>query len=385
MKYLSLEIFSDFSCIGSSCPFTCCAGWAIIIDPDTDAYYKSVTGAFGDRLTANINRNNDKLVSFIRTRDGNCPFLNKENLCDIYICLGEEHLCYTCKTYPRYNFISGDIVFSGVSISCPEVARFYLSHLQPLQIDYTEDNTPTPCETDIDWNLFNYSVRVFTECISIAQTRSLTISERIASLFLFISEFQSQTDAQEDPSELIQYFSNTSAYAEILKDTCIYQIDLESKVNFGFELMNFFKKVDSFEKLLPEVSELYKYYKHECTSIELAKIQSATDALRNPEEQIWQEQLLAYVLYRYFMQGFSNRDFYNQFLTPLVLIFLFSTNVMMLTFIQKGTMPSFENKLMIIARISRIIEHSSNICDRAMNCLRKKGMLDLLALLKLIS
>lgn len=386
MKHLDLEIFSDFSCIGSACPFTCCAGWTILIDPGTDTYYKSVTGSFGDRLQAGIDRESGEYSSFIKTPEGNCPFLNNEKLCDIYINLGEEHLCTTCKIYPRYSYVSGDISFSGVSISCPEVARFYLSHKEPLQIDYKEDNTPIPNEQNIDWTLFNYSVRCFSTCISIAQNRDLTISERLASLILFTSEFQAQIDNHEDPSELIQFFSDSASYSDILKDSCIYKTDLGRKISFIFVLMGFFKKTNVLKTQLTEVSELHDCYStHGYSSIDFSMVQTACDILKSPDEEIWQEQLLAYGLYRYFMQGLSNRDFYNQFLISFVLIYLFSIHVIILKFIQQGVMPDFDEKLMIIAHISRAIEHSTNICDRALNQLRESGLLSIDSLLKIIS
>ena len=386
MKHLDLEIFNDFSCIGSACPFTCCSGWTIYVDPVTTNYYKSVPGAFGERLSCSINSEPGKGSTFIRTPDGDCPFLNKEKLCDIYINIGEENLCYTCKTYPRYHFVAGDISFSGVSISCPEVARFYLSHTQPLKIDYTEDNIPAPNEVKTDWALFNHSISAFTTCIAIAQNRSLTISERIASLILFISEFQSQVNNNEDPSELIQFFSDPLSYPEILKDSCIYNTDLECKVDFGFELLSFFQKAEQFETMLPEIHELYKYYSvPENTTIKYAQVQNACDILKSPEEQLWQEQLLTYGLYRYFMQGFDNHDFYEKFLIPLVLVFLFSTHIMILQYIKQGTMPDFNSKLLIIARSSRVTEHSSDCCKLGLDNFRKKGYLELMSLFKIIS
>ncbi len=45
MKYLDLEIYKDFNCIGSECPFSCCGGgWRIIIDDTTDKFYQAVDG-----------------------------------------------------------------------------------------------------------------------------------------------------------------------------------------------------------------------------------------------------------------------------------------------------------------------------------------------------
>ncbi len=58
MKYLTLETFKDFVCIGSECPFTCCMDWKIVIDEETDHYYQSVEGDMGERLRNCIHREN---------------------------------------------------------------------------------------------------------------------------------------------------------------------------------------------------------------------------------------------------------------------------------------------------------------------------------------
>lgn len=51
MKYLTLETFSDFVCIGADCPYTCCAGgWNIYIDEETAKYYSSVSGEMGGEI-----------------------------------------------------------------------------------------------------------------------------------------------------------------------------------------------------------------------------------------------------------------------------------------------------------------------------------------------
>ncbi len=119
MKYLTLETFKDFVCIGSECPFTCCRDWKIVIDEETDHYYQSVEGDMGERLRNCIHRENGNAWFVLNEEDASCPFLNEKGLCSIYINLGEEHLSNTCKYYPRFLFYEGDICFAGISISCP--------------------------------------------------------------------------------------------------------------------------------------------------------------------------------------------------------------------------------------------------------------------------
>ena len=93
--------YKDFKCIASECPDTCCAGWEIIIDEDTHEKYKNATGKFGEILRSKITLYEDGEPGFILDGD-DCPFLNKNKLCDIYSELGEESLCNTCKQFPRF-------------------------------------------------------------------------------------------------------------------------------------------------------------------------------------------------------------------------------------------------------------------------------------------
>ena len=100
MKIRVPEYFKDFKCIASKCEDTCCAGWGIVIDDATYDRYKNVQGEFGDRLRSEIVHEAGENIFVLK--GNNCPFLNEEKTCDIYINIGEENLCYTCQQYPRY-------------------------------------------------------------------------------------------------------------------------------------------------------------------------------------------------------------------------------------------------------------------------------------------
>ena len=243
MKYLYLETFKDFKCIGTQCPLTCCGGgWRIVIDPDAYAYYKAVGGEFGEKLNNNITTK-DGINNFILTDKGDCPFLNEDKLCDIYANLGEEHLCYTCTVYPRYYFGSGDIIFSGVSISCPVVARYLMSCKDRLQVDFGEDKSELKIEAQVDWDTFNQSVRVFTTAIAILQNRNYSVRERLAILTLFLAQYQSYIDEKKNADGLIKLFDDESNYYKFLPQTGIYQKDLKAKLDFCIEILRFCRRI----------------------------------------------------------------------------------------------------------------------------------------------
>ena len=106
MKYHKPSFFDQFKCIGSACTDTCCAGWEIEVDETTAEGYLTEKGAFGDRLRREIGSEPGEY--FFKLQNNRCPFLNKENLCDIFINLGEDRLCDICREHPRFYNWFGD-------------------------------------------------------------------------------------------------------------------------------------------------------------------------------------------------------------------------------------------------------------------------------------
>lgn len=89
-KVLRPNYFEKFRCIGGDCEETCCAGWKIDIDRKTyKTYMKCKDVKMRKILERNIKRNrkskSDHNYASFKLIDGKCVFLNKENLCDIYI------------------------------------------------------------------------------------------------------------------------------------------------------------------------------------------------------------------------------------------------------------------------------------------------------------
>ena len=129
MEYVFPDYYKDFRCIGGACKHNCCIGWEIDIDADTAAYYRTVPGEMGARLRENISQDGEP--HFVLGADERCPFLNADNLCDIYIHLGEEHLCGICNDHPRFKNELPDRVEIGLGLCCEEAARLILGKITP--------------------------------------------------------------------------------------------------------------------------------------------------------------------------------------------------------------------------------------------------------------
>ncbi|MBQ9980792.1 MAG: flagellin lysine-N-methylase [Oscillospiraceae bacterium] len=129
------DYYKNFKCIAGRCRHNCCIGWEIDIDDKTAAFYAEVDGHFGDRLRRNISR--DGQPHFILGKNDRCPFLNGENLCDIILTLGEEHICGICSDHPRFkNELPGRVEF-GLGLCCEEAARLILGKKTPVKLEYS--------------------------------------------------------------------------------------------------------------------------------------------------------------------------------------------------------------------------------------------------------
>ncbi len=385
MKYLTLETYTDFSCIGSECPFTCCQDWKITIDEETDLFYQSVEGEMGERLRDCIHRENGDAWFVLREDDDRCPFLNDNGLCSIYINLGEEHLSNTCTYYPRYMFYVGDICFAGVSISCPEAAKFYLTHEEKLLIDFGEDDENSNVDRKTDWNLFNQAIRVFSTAVAIAQNRDYPVKERIALVVLLVNGFQASVDEGRDPSSLIGFYSNPEYYSIILDQTGIEKCDIESKVVFVTSIIFLFKNTKHLDEKLPELAKLIEYFDDPNNSTVDPSIWEKAFTRTSFENEIWIENVLVYILFKYFMQGLSEKNFYEKLMTGIGPVLNMSVCITALYDVIHGKMAEKDYIIILVSRLSRIIEHNHNVGKIVTDHFRNEGFFDPGFVLKLIS
>ncbi|MGU8585132.1 flagellin lysine-N-methylase [Clostridium perfringens] len=144
MKVRVPNYFNEFKCIASECEDTCCAGWEIVIDDETHKRYENVEGEFGEILRSKIVKSDGENIFLLN--NGNCSFLNEKKMCEIYINLGEDHLCYTCQQFPRYTEEFLDLKEVGLSLSCPEAARIILRKAENTTLNLSEEDK---CENEI--------------------------------------------------------------------------------------------------------------------------------------------------------------------------------------------------------------------------------------------
>ena len=52
MRIREPDYYKAFRCLAGACPHTCCAGWEVVVDPETAARYQALSGALGAELRA---------------------------------------------------------------------------------------------------------------------------------------------------------------------------------------------------------------------------------------------------------------------------------------------------------------------------------------------
>ena len=171
------DYYRSFSCLGGACQHNCCIGWEIDIDNESLARYQNSEGALGEKLRENIDLSGENAY-FRLQKNGRCPFLNEENLCEIILAVGEEGLCQICRDHPRYrNFYSFGVEM-GLGLCCEEAARLILSQVKPpRQVLLSGDGKKKPTEEEQRF----FSLR--EEMIALAYSSEIPNWERPAAIY----------------------------------------------------------------------------------------------------------------------------------------------------------------------------------------------------------
>lgn len=158
-------------------------GWEINIDEASQAEYRKVAGAFGDKLRQNIEDGHFKLLPHDR-----CPFLDKENLCEIYAHLGEGALCDICREHPRFVKVYGDIMERGLGLCCEEAARLLLEGKGPLSFTCEESNEPEDKLDEDDKEIRDEVMFAREQIFTTLADSSLPFEERLYRTFGYTDE-----------------------------------------------------------------------------------------------------------------------------------------------------------------------------------------------------
>ncbi len=144
------DFYDEFKCIADKCTDSCCIGWEIGVDENAFEKYQKLQSPLGDEIRSYITKSEDGSYCFELSESERCPFLNKENLCDIIIKCGESFLCDICREHPRFYEWFVGVTECGLGLCCEEVCRILLENDEPFSLITESDGAEIFFDTKED-------------------------------------------------------------------------------------------------------------------------------------------------------------------------------------------------------------------------------------------
>lgn len=304
MKIVTPDYYKDFRCIAGYCTDTCCAGWDVDVDEASYKYYKKVKGSFGKRLKSVMVPSEEGGCTFT-LNNGRCPFLNEENLCDLYIALGEDKLCETCAEFPRFINEYGGIREIGIAPSCKTAGELMLGYRDELTFDEKDSNEQVSSYNDIDPLTYMQLRQARIIAYNIVSDRDYTIAERAVLILMFAKDIQHYLDKERD--ELIIGVCKRYAKEDYRESKLDKARSIAAKKKDAYlYTRRFFDRFKGMEVINPDwniyVREVNTFYEKCEDDKAFADIVLEFDEYYKDNQHEY-EQILMYYVYRYFLDA----------------------------------------------------------------------------------
>lgn len=367
MKYHKPSFFDQFKCIGSACTDTCCAGWEIEVDETTAEGYLTEKGAFGDRLRREIGSEPGEY--FFKLKNNRCPFLNKENLCDIFINLGEDRLCDICREHPRFYNWFGDYTEVGLGLCCEEAERLLFSDSKPLTFveEVTQDEEQDYSDEDEYTDASDLLDDESEECeqmleerkaiFSILQNRKKNIGARLKRLLLqlpYADEMLLLTVPileWDDPESIPKLDYNAKPSTNTLKSSALF-------------LIRFFGGMESLDETWP--SMMKELEQNIDSLIDVDKAAEFIQFMKGENRLYEYEHIAVYLVYRYYPEILFDGQIEAKILfaaASICLLFL-----MDLQCFQENGVYTQQDRIELVRRFSKEIEYCPENMERFEKC-----------------
>lgn len=361
------DYFDKFHCIADRCHHSCCAGWEVEIDEKTFEYYKTVPGAFGERLKQNMSEGDEDSFILVNNR---CPFLNERNLCDIYTELGEDTLCETCTDYPRVTFTYGNIMERCLGLSCEEACRLIFAEDRPFRIIEREipdmdipDVELAPEEDDDDTfqemesgqkEDWEYIRQARDYALSLLQDRKIPLGERLEKYLVFAGSVQECLNWEEA-------WKIETVIAEMKEQEILPHSEPDFKLDQLEAMRERAEFYEPMEILDEEWPGALAHVKEALAAEE--KTEADYIGLHNEFAEFYRdrfyewEQILCYFTYRHFMRAVYDYRFFSQ-AKLAVTSFLMIRDMDVVRYLDNGRRFSREDRVDVARIYSREMEHS---------------------------
>lgn len=146
MKIYRIPYMDQFECAKGDCPLTCCKGWQIPIDPESEQKYKNQKGQIGLKLRF-LMRQKDGYFVFNKNAS-TCAFFTKDGLCSLQCSKGHDMLPGICRRFPRRFKNYGYLCEELLELACPIAAELFLENDTDYILVDEEVSYPDTSEND---------------------------------------------------------------------------------------------------------------------------------------------------------------------------------------------------------------------------------------------
>ncbi len=347
------DYYSEFSCTADRCEDTCCAGWQIMIDKHSMKKYRKALfcDPFRKELRKAVNWREN---SFRQDEQKRCAFLNEKNLCNLYIGMGKDALCKTCRNYPRHIEEFENVREITLSLSCPEAAGIILRKTD--KVTFVEKYKDTKEETFEDFDPFLYDILEAGRdlMIDMLQDRSKSIAQRC----LRIAGMAGKMQQAVDDGQMFQCQSIFDEYENGTEQQKNYHL----KNAFGFS-KRIFSEVYKMERLREDweqsllESAYWLHGKDETFYLEQCREFEAWIKQNMPEMEIVCEQILVYFIATYFCGAVYDGRIHAK--VWMAIISLYSLQELWKSsWLKNEKTLTMEDIIDVTYRFSRELEHS---------------------------
>lgn len=385
MKVLKPFYYDDFKCIANDCIDSCCIGWQINIDENTYKKYKKVKGVFGKELNNGINRIRSKSSKLeygkMKLKDKRCYMLNEDNLCNVYINLGESYLCNTCKMYPRDINKYGEIYERDLYMSCPEVARYFVKHKGDFYFNMDEEELLDLDKGYImnkiyDEKLYNFLWDARSLAMEIIQFKEIEIWKKIIFLKILTDKVQKLIDEEnyENYEKVLNAFRNEITNIDIINSLDKIKLVPKVKINFIKSVVDISEKVSinkiKYNNLLDEYKKLFENDIDRNFEFVIKKEEEFNKYLRDQENIM--ENLLIYLIYKYFMNALYTKNL-NKEINSVIINYAMIKMLLLGRYNKNNKELSEEDFVEVFYVFSRVIEHNKIFLDKIYEAIKEVG------------
>lgn len=387
MLYTYPDYYKEFQCIADKCEDTCCAGWQIVVDEESLQRYKQETSDYKETLHASIDW---KEQVFRQDKEKRCAFLREDNLCEMYINLGEESLCKTCTNYPRHIEEFEDEREISLSISCPEVARMLIAKKEPVKF-WTVEKDGTDEFEDFDPFLYSMLQDARTCLFEIIQNRKLPMENRMVLSLGLTWDLENRVQAGQlfECENVIETYRKQTYFAAAGKKADNLRRSVRGRYTFSrkmfenlrqFELLKkdweyvlneteillFSYGTDSYRKIH---SEFYQWIREHEDAYEKAMAAGLhLEKLDDWSWDIFSEQLMVYFVFTYFCGAVYDGKVLENVQMAVACISLI-WDLLAVRWVKNEKHLDAEDIREIVYRFSRELEHSDENKNIFWKCL----------------